>query len=98
MRIVFEQAAAIIFLAARNPARQWPFVNQGRRTNLQAGFMPLKFNRREMLSASVLAGSAVALNSAQARSISGEVPWPEGQANKPENARPGTYEFHNAKE
>jgi len=50
-------------------------------------------NRRQILSAGVLAGSAVALNSAQARSISGEVPWQEGQANKPDIARTGTYEY-----
>ena len=60
--------------------------------------MAPKFNRREMLSASVLAGSAVALNSAQARSISGEVPWQEGQANKPDIAQPGTYIFLTAPE
>lgn len=55
-------------------------------------------NRRQILSAGVVAGSAVALNAAQARSISGEVPWQEGQANKPDIAQPGTYIFLTAPE
>ena len=45
-------------------------------------------NRRQLLSASVLIGSSVALE-AQARSISGEVPWQPGQANKPDAVEGG---------
>jgi gluconate 2-dehydrogenase gamma chain len=55
-------------------------------------------NRRQILSAGVLAGSAVAINSAQARSISGDVPWQEGEANKPDIATPGTFEYLTAAE
>lgn len=59
------------------------------------------FNRRQMLTAGVLVGSAAALDvsdRAQARSISGQVPWQEGQANKPDIAKPGTYLFLTAAE
>lgn len=56
------------------------------------------FNRRQMLTAGVVAGSAAAIDTAHARSISGEVPWQEGQANKPDIAQPGTYEFLTAAE
>jgi gluconate 2-dehydrogenase gamma chain len=55
-------------------------------------------NRRQILSAGVLAGSAVAFNGAQARSITGEVPWQEGEANKPDIVNPGTYEYLTAAE
>ncbi|HET9716448.1 MAG TPA: gluconate 2-dehydrogenase subunit 3 family protein [Pseudolabrys sp.] len=49
-------------------------------------------NRRQLLSASVLIGSSVALE-AQARSISGEVPWQPGQANKPDAVEGGAFKF-----
>ena len=52
-----------------------------------------KLNRREILSAGVLVGSTVAFDSAHARSISGEVPWQPDQANKPDIAQPGPWQF-----
>lgn len=55
--------------------------------------MASTINRRQILSAGVLAGSAVAFNSAQARSITGEVPWQEGEADKPDIVTPGSYEY-----
>ena len=50
-------------------------------------------SRRQLLSVGVLVGSTVALDRAQARSISGEVPWQPDEANKPDIARPGPSQF-----
>jgi gluconate 2-dehydrogenase gamma chain len=50
-------------------------------------------SRRQLLSAGVLIGSSAALDGAQARSISGEVPWQPAEANKPDIARPGPNQF-----
>jgi gluconate 2-dehydrogenase gamma chain len=52
------------------------------------------FNRRQFLSTSVIVGSGVALDSAaQARSITGEMPWQPGEADKPDGARPGAFQY-----
>jgi gluconate 2-dehydrogenase gamma chain len=40
-------------------------------------------NRRQLLSAGVVLGSAFAIDDTQARSISGQVPWQPDEANKP---------------
>jgi gluconate 2-dehydrogenase gamma chain len=45
--------------------------------------MVSRLNRRQMISATVLLGSSLALDKTQARSISGAVPWQQDQANKP---------------
>ncbi|MFZ0846120.1 MAG: gluconate 2-dehydrogenase subunit 3 family protein [Pseudolabrys sp.] len=59
---------------------------------------PSHLNRRQILSAGVIVGSTVALDRAQARSISGEVPWQEGEANKPDVALPTTRQFFSPEE
>ena len=52
------------------------------------------FNRRQILSATALVGSAVAVDRATARSISGEVPWQPDEANKPPPIiEPGLSQF-----
>jgi gluconate 2-dehydrogenase gamma chain len=56
-------------------------------------------SRRQLLSAGVLAGSTVVLDTAQARSISGEVPWQPDQANKPPPiVEPGPSHFFTPEE
>ena len=55
-------------------------------------------SRRQLLSAGVVISSSVALDGAQARSISGEVPWQPGEANKPDIAKPGPNQFLTAEE
>lgn len=53
-------------------------------------------SRRDMLSTSALAGSLLALHGlapAQARSISGDVPWSAHTAAAPEGAVPGDFRF-----
>jgi|SRR6185437_8626437 len=58
----------------------------------------IDLSRRQLLSASVLVGSSVALDRAQARSISGEVPWEPDEANKPDIVQPGPSEFFTPEE
>lgn len=48
------------------------------------------FNRRDLLTAGAVVGSAAALTPAQSRSISGQVPWQPDQAAAPAPAVPGT--------
>ncbi len=55
-------------------------------------------SRRQLLSATVVLGSTAALDNAQARSISGEMPWQAGEANKPDLAKPGPNQFFTADE
>ncbi|MGN6459756.1 MAG: gluconate 2-dehydrogenase subunit 3 family protein [Pseudolabrys sp.] len=57
--------------------------------------MPLILNRRHLLSTGVMAGAAAALHShtGEAHEISGEVPWQPGDANTPDFARGGGYQF-----
>jgi gluconate 2-dehydrogenase gamma chain len=53
-------------------------------------------SRRDVLSTSALAGSLLAfkgLAPAEARSISGGVPWASATANAPESAAPGDFQF-----
>jgi gluconate 2-dehydrogenase gamma chain len=57
-----------------------------------------KFDRRQILSVGVAAGSVAVIDQAQARSISGDVPWEPGQANKPDTAKPGPSEFFSPEE
>jgi gluconate 2-dehydrogenase gamma chain len=52
-----------------------------------------KISRRQILSAGVLVGSAVALDSAHARSISGEMPWEPDRANAPRIVETGAPQF-----
>jgi gluconate 2-dehydrogenase gamma chain len=52
-----------------------------------------KLNRRQILSAGVLVSSTVALDRAQGRSISGEMPWQPGEANKPQEFKPGPWQY-----
>jgi len=59
---------------------------------------PPSLSRRQILSAGVLVGSTVALDRSHARSISGEVPWQPDQANKPDVAQPGSWQFLNSQE
>ena len=54
---------------------------------------PSKLSRRQMLSAGALVGTTVALGRAHGRSISGEVPWQPGEANKPDIVQPGPWQF-----
>lgn len=54
-------------------------------------------SRRGLLSAGVLAGTSLAFD-AQARSISGKVPWEPAQANAPEPAEPGPFQYLSADE
>ena len=63
-----------------------------------AGVPPSQFSRRNFLSASVAAGSTVALSGAEAKSISGEMPWAPGVANAPEPVAPGGNVFFSAEE
>jgi len=56
------------------------------------------FSRRQFISTSVIVGSSVALDKAQARTITGEEPWQPGEANKPVPAQPGGYQFLTADE
>lgn len=51
------------------------------------------FSRRQLLSTGVIVGSTVALDNAQARTISGEVPWHAGEANSPVEFQPGPYQY-----
>jgi gluconate 2-dehydrogenase gamma chain len=57
-------------------------------------------SRRDLLSAGVVVGSSAALAQlpAEAKSISGEMPWAPGVANAPEPAAPGGYQFFSADE
>jgi gluconate 2-dehydrogenase gamma chain len=59
-----------------------------------------KFNRRELLSAGVAAGTAATLSGdrAAARTITGEIPWTPGEANKPDVAIGQDYQFLTAEE
>ena len=52
-----------------------------------------KFNRRQMLSTGIFVGTTIALGRVQARSISDNVPWQPGEANKPDVAKPGPNQF-----
>jgi gluconate 2-dehydrogenase gamma chain len=54
-----------------------------------------RLNRRDLLSAGIAAGTSVALSGppADARTISGEVPWTPGDANRPTAATGDAYEF-----
>jgi gluconate 2-dehydrogenase gamma chain len=52
-----------------------------------------KVSRRQLLTAGVLVGSSVALDSAHARSISGEMPWEPGQANAPKIVQSGPWQY-----
>jgi gluconate 2-dehydrogenase gamma chain len=56
------------------------------------------FSRRQLLSTGVIVGSGVALESAQARTIAGEVPWHPGQADSPDGFEPGPYQYFSAAE
>lgn len=60
--------------------------------------MPRSLNRRDLLSAGLVAGTSAALSRADARSISGEVPWIPGQANRPDGAIGTAYKFLSADE
>lgn len=55
-------------------------------------------SRRQLLSASAVVGSTVALDRAQALSISGEVPWQADDANKPDIVKPGAMQFFTPEE
>jgi len=55
-------------------------------------------NRRQLISASVLIGSSLALDGAQAGSISGKVPWQPDEANKPTIVQPGPNQFFTSDE
>jgi len=55
-------------------------------------------NRRQLISASVLIGSSLAIDCAQARSISGKVPWQPDEANKPQIVKPGPNQFFTSDE
>ena len=57
-------------------------------------------SRRELLSASALAGSTVILDSlsAGAKTISGQVPWSPGEANNPLPITAGPNQFFNSQE
>ena len=57
-----------------------------------------RLNRREVISASVLIGSSLAIEKAHGRSISGEVPWQPDEANKPQVAKPGSNQFFSTEE
>src|SRR5690242_6263667 len=53
-----------------------------------------RLSRRELLTASALVGSSLALPEiASARTISEEVPWAPGVADKPSPITPGPYQF-----
>lgn len=52
-----------------------------------------KLNRRQILSAGALLGSAAAAGPATARTIKGEVPWQPGEADAPAPVEPGPYLF-----
>lgn len=62
--------------------------------------MPRSLNRRDLLSASLAAGTSLALTSAsaEARSYSGEVPWTPGEANKPDEVIGLNYKYLTADE
>jgi len=62
--------------------------------------VPNSLNRRDLLlSATIAAGSAaLPATSPQARTITGEVPWTPGDANRPDIAAGGDYQFLTADE
>lgn len=62
--------------------------------------VPRSFNRRDLLSASLAAGTSVALTavSAEARTYSGEIPWTPGDANEPDIVTGQSYKFLTADE
>lgn len=57
-------------------------------------------SRREVLSAGAIVSSTVAIESvgAQAKTISGAVPWTPGEADPPSPISPGPYQFFNSDE
>lgn len=58
-----------------------------------------KLNRRELIAASLAAGTAAAIPvGADARTIAGEVPWAPGEADRPDAAAGGAYRFLSADE
>jgi gluconate 2-dehydrogenase gamma chain len=59
-----------------------------------------KLNRRQILSAGAIIGSAAATGAtpASARSIHGEVPWQAGEADAPTAVEPGPYQFFTPEE
>lgn len=62
--------------------------------------MPLVLNRRHLLSTGAAAGAAAALgpHKSEGREISGDVPWSPGDANTPDFAAGGGYQFLSAAE